>query len=212
MIDALFVGKPQRFDGEKLSAFARSPVDGPVLLTYDGLYGDEVADKVNHGGPDKALHLYPSEHYPFWQTKLPEHPLLDAAGAFGENVSASGLTEHKVKIGDRFRIGRALVEVSHGRQPCWKIDHRFGAHGLSREVIRSGRCGLYFRVIEAGQIAAGDTIAQVEEVMHDWTVARVFQVLIAGGYKASGGKEALKELSMLSPLADAWRERAAQLA
>ncbi|WP_373473647.1 MOSC domain-containing protein [Sphingorhabdus lacus] len=152
-IDTLLIGGPKDFrsDGTK-SAMARDPVDHPVMLRKLGFEGDQVADPTVHGGIDKAVHFYPAEHYPKWTAHFAAqdmaHSLLEKAGAFGENISASGLTEEKVRIGDRYRIGKALVEISQGRQPCWKIDHHFSALGLSALVIKTGRCGGYFRVIE----------------------------------------------------------------
>lgn len=218
LIDALLIGgpKPFRADGTK-SAMARDAVDGPVMLTRLGFDGDQVADSSVHGGVDKAVNFYPSEHYPKWTAHfvaqgLEPHPLLQAAGAFGENISASGLTEDKTKIGDRFRIGNALVEVAQGRQPCWKIDHRFGVLGLTAAVIKTGRCGLYFRVIEEGEVALMDGIEQVEAASHQWTVERTFNLLIGGGHKAADVKADLIALSKLATLAENWRTRAAKLA
>ncbi len=212
ILDALLIGgpKPFRADGAK-SAMDRQPADGAVILRYMGFEGDQVADVSVHGGADKAVHFYPAEHYPYWTAKLSGHPLLSAAGAFGENLSASGLTEDKVKIGDRFTIGSAVLEVAQGRQPCWKIDHRFGTHGLSGEIIRTGRCGLYFRVIEEGKVTAGDVITQIYAAQHNWTVARTFRILIGGGFKQEGAVEALKELASLPALAEVWRIRAEKL-
>ena len=216
-IDRLLIGgpKPFRADGE-MSAMARDPVDRQVRLRKLGFEGDQVADPAVHGGVDKAVHLYPAEHYPRWQAYFAEkdlgpHPLLDAAGAFGENLSASGLTEEKVRIGDRFRIGSALVEVAQGRQPCWKIDHHFGMHGLTGAVISTGRCGLYFRVIEEGEVAPMDRIEQVEQAPQDWTVERVFRLLIGGGHRGQGAQAELVALAALETLAESWRQRAAKL-
>ena len=181
-----------------------------------GFEGDAVADLTVHGGADKAVHFYPAEHYPKWIAHFAGegfvHPLLDQAGAFGENITASGLTEDSLRIGDRFRIGRALVEVAQGRQPCWKLDHHFGVHGLSGVVISSGRCGGYFRVIEEGEVAPGDRIQMVHQAEHDWTVARTFKLLIGGGHRAEGAKAQLHALVALETLAETWRRRAAKLA
>lgn len=217
-IDALFIGgpKPFRADGT-MSAMARDAAIRPIMLRKLGFEGDQVADPSVHGGVDKAVHFYPAEHYPKWLAYfaaqgLGPHPLLEASGAFGENISASGLTEDKVKIGDRFRIGKALVEIAQGRQPCWKIDHHFGMHGLSGAVIKTGRCGLYFRVIEEGEVAAGDVIEQVEQADHDWTVERVFRLLVGGGHKAPGSTSDLVVLSQMETLAETWKTRAAKLA
>ena len=212
MVDALLIGgpKPFRSDGTK-SAMARVATDAAVMLRRLGFEGDQVADTKVHGGPEKALHLYPAEHYPYWLAKLEGHELLSQAGAFGENISASGFTEEKVKIGDRFRMGKALVEIAQGRQPCWKIDHRFGAHGVSRDIVRNGKCGLYFRVIEEGLVKAGDVIEQVHAADHDWTVARTFKLLIGGGNRADDAREALAELAELETLAAVWRRRTEKL-
>ncbi len=206
-IDALFIGgpKPFRADGT-MSAMARDAVLRPVMLRKLGFEGDQVADPTVHGGVDKAVHFYPAEHYPRWVSYfatagLEPHLLLEASGAFGENISASGLTEDKVKIGDRFRIGKALVEVAQGRQPCWKIDHHFGVHGLTGAVIKTGRCGLYFRVIEEGQVEPMDRIEQVDQAGHDWTVERVFRLLIGGGHRGEGAKDQLAALAELETLA-----------
>lgn len=216
-IDTLLIGgpKPFRADGT-MSAMAREPVDRPVMLGKLGFEGDQVADPAVHGGVDKAVHFYPPEHYPKWTAQFAAEgfvsPLLERAGAFGENISASGLTEGKIRIGDRFRIGKALVEVAQGRQPCWKLDHHFGVHGLSVAVIKTGRCGGYFRVIEEGEVAAADRIEQIEQAAHDWTVERVFKLLIGGGHKAADTKAELRILANLETLAETWRNRAAKLA
>lgn len=216
-IDMLLIGgpKPFRADGT-MSAMAREAVGRPVMLRTLGFEGDQVADPSVHGGADKAVHFYPAEHYPKWIAHFAAErfssPLLGNAGAFGENISASGLTEDKIRIGDRFRIGKALVEISQGRQPCWKIDHHFGVHGLTGAVIKTGRCGGYFRVIEEGEVAPGDRIEQVEQAGHDWTVERVFKLLIGGGHRGQGATAELIALAALETLADSWRGRAAKLA
>ncbi len=212
LIDSLLIGgpKPFRSDGTQ-SAMAREATDAPAMLRQNGFDGDQVADPSVHGGPEKALHLYPPEHYPYWNIKLDGHSLLKQAGAFGENISASGMTEEKVKIGDRFSMGAAVVEICQGRQPCWKIDHHFGVHGLSREVIRTGKGGFYFRVIEEGIVQRGDVIQQITAADHDWTVARVFKMLIAGGHRADGARADLAKLVELETLSAVWRNRAAAL-
>ncbi len=140
-----------------------------------GLVGDEQADLTVHGGTDKAIHHYPHDHYPAWAAELNGHPLLTARGAFGENITTDGLTEDQVCIGDRLRLGQALVEVSQGRQPCWKIDHRFERKGVTARVIESGRCGWYYRVLEPGPVGEGDTVELVERPHPRWTVARAFE-------------------------------------
>lgn len=212
LVDALLIGTPQPFHplrGE--SSMARQPVAHPVALGALGFAGDRVADPSVHGGHDKAVHFYPAEHYAAWATELGDNPRLAAPGGFGENLSASGLTEERVHIGDRFRIGTALVEVSQGRQPCWKLSHHFGRTAMSADVIRTGRCGLYFRVIEGGEVAPGDRIEQVECAAHGWTVAQAFGLLIGGGHKGREGQAMLAQLAVLPRLATSWRMRAERL-
>lgn len=216
-IDVLLIGQPKPFRADgTMSAMARDVVDQPVFLGKHGFEGDQVADPTVHGGADKAVHFYPAEHYPKWIAHFAAedfaHPHLDYAGAFGENISACGLTEDKLRIGDRFRIGQALVEVAQGRQPCWKLDHHFAVHGLSGTVISSGRCGGYFRVIEEGKVAPGDRIQQVHQEQHDWTIARTFKLLIGGGHRSAGAQQQLRELASLETLAETWRIRASKLA
>ncbi len=216
-IDQLLIGRPKPFRADgTMSAMARDAVDRPVFLGKLGFEGDQVADPSVHGGVDKAVHFYPAEHYPKWIAHFAAegftHPLLDAAGAFGENISASGLTEDKLRIGDRFRVGRALVEVAQGRQPCWKLDHHFAVHGLSGMVIKTGRCGGYFRVIEEGEVSPADRIEQVDQAKHEWTVEIVFRLLIGGGHRGAGAKAQLQALAALETLAESWRGRALKLA
>lgn len=209
-IAALLAGKVAPFRApHEPSAIAKTPVPGPVAIGALGLAGDEQADRVHHGGPDKALHHYPAEHYAFWRQELGDHPLLSAPGAFGENVSAAGLTEHEACIGDRFRLGSALVEVSHGRQPCWKQDHAFRRSGVMARMIETNRAGWYYRVIEPGEARAGDTLEQVDRTHPDWTVARVFSLLIAGDHRRDPA--AVRALSRLDVLAEVWRSRAEAL-
>lgn len=217
-IDALLIGRPTLFRADgTMSAIARKPVETPVMLREFGFDGDEVADSKVHGGAEKAVHSYPSEHYGYWneyfvsQGSVPPG-LLNTAGAFGENISSSGMTEKKVRIGDRFRLGNALVEVAQGRQPCWKIDHHLGHQGLSAAIIESGRCGLYFRVLEEGLVAPHDKIEQVEQASLKWTVEHVFRLLIGGGHKGESAKGDLVALSKLESLAKSWRIRATKLA
>lgn len=203
-------GKVARFRGaDEHSAIAKRAVAGPVRVGWLGLEGDEQADLEVHGGPEKAIHHYPHDHYPFWREAIGPHPLLDAAGAFGENISTQGLTEESVCIGDRFRLGSALVEVAQGRQPCWKLDHRFDGAKVMAGVVTSGRSGWYYRVLEEGQVTAGDELELVERAYPQWSVARVFSLLIAGGYKAD--RAGLEALGAVTPLAEAWSRRREKL-
>ncbi|OAN56078.1 MOSC domain-containing protein [Sphingobium sp. TCM1] len=210
IVEALLVGRPVPFRGEDYSAIAKRPVDGPVRIGWDGLEGNAVADRIHHGGWDKAIHLYPQDHYDWWRQARPDHPLLDAPGAFGENIASRGMTEEDLCLGDRFSLGSAIVEVSHGRQPCWKLDHRFGARDVMATIVRTGRCGIYFRVIREGEAEAGTRMALLDRPLPQWSVARLFRLLIGGGHKAD--PDAVRALAGMDVLAEAWRERARKLA
>ena len=159
VIKSLQIGLPQRVAGdgeERFTAFAKRPVNGPVRLTCTGLVGDGVGSPKVHGGPDKAVCCYPAEHYPAWEREL---GVVLGPAAFGENFTTAGLTEESVHIGDRFRVGTALVEVSQPRQPCATLAAMRGRKGLVKEVEHSGRTGFYLRVVEEGDVAAGDAFA-----------------------------------------------------
>jgi MOSC domain-containing protein YiiM len=205
IIEAVCTGTARPFHGAELSAFAKRPREGPVQIHAGGLAPDEQADRTVHGGPEQALHLYPLDHHAWWRGQIGDHPTLDEPGAFGSNLAVTGLTEQIVHIGDRFRCGTALIEVSRPRSPCWKIEHRFGHKGMVAAVIRTGRCGWYFRVIEAGEVKAGDPLERVALGTTEWSVARVFRALVAG--KVS--QQELAQLAELAVLSPCMRERAA---
>lgn len=203
-------GKVRPFQGaDRPSAIHKEPVAGRIRIHRLGLKGDEQADLSVHGGPDKAIHHYAHEHYPFWREVLADHPLLERHGAFGENISTQGLTEETVCIGDRWRLGTALVEVSQGRQPCWKLDHRFGGLPVNANMVRARRAGWYYRVVEEGEVAAGDTMHLLERPYPEWTVARTFGLLIAGDHKRD--REGLEALGALDVLAAPWKARREKL-
>ena len=193
---------------DESSAIAKSSHEGPIAIGPLGLAGDEQADPVHHGGPDKAIHHYPHDHYDYWRGAIGDHALLTKPGGFGENISTNGLIETQVCIGDRFHLGTALVELSHGRKPCWKISHRFALPKLTAQVVKTGRAGWYYRVLEPGKVQAGDTIELTERNLPDWTVARTFDLIICGEGKHDPA--ALRALAGMEVLAAAWRESAAK--
>ncbi|MEO8722758.1 MAG: MOSC domain-containing protein [Sphingobium sp.] len=209
-IAGLLAGKAVPFGDGKTSAIAKRPLSGTVRITALGVVGDEQADLVNHGGPDKAVHLYAQEHYPYWQSVIGDHPLLSAPGAFGENLATTGGMEQDICLGDQFAFGTCVLEVSHGRQPCWKIDQHFGRKGITARIVTNGRCGIYFRVIRVGVAEAGEAMTLIERPLSQWPIARIFALLIGGGAKRD--MAAVKALADMSILAEAWRSRAQMLA
>lgn len=209
-IDALLTGKARRFGAKgEPSAIDKRAVEGRRAVGALGIAGDKQADLSVHGGPDKAIHHYPRDHYGWWAETIGDHALLQDAGAFGENISTSGLTESAACIGDRYRLGSALVEISQGRQPCWKLGHRFGIATLPATVVSSRRGGWYYRVIEDGAVRAGDALELMERPLPDWSVERVFHLLIGGAGKREPA--ALRALAAMDLLAANWRARADKL-
>jgi MOSC domain-containing protein YiiM len=134
----------------------KEPVAGKVNVKRLGLEGDEQADLEAHGGLQKAVYAYPSEHYALWREELPRAAL--PWGAFGENLTVSGLHEGTVHVGDRFRIGSAVLAATKPRFPCFKLGIRFGREEIIDRFLASGRTGFYLKVLEEGSLAAGDPI------------------------------------------------------
>jgi MOSC domain-containing protein YiiM len=211
-VDTVLIGLVGPFGPKGVpSGIDKRPLAGAVLVTALGLSGDGQGDPKHHGGPEKALHHYAYDHYPAWRAELAEistqaGPVLSAPGAFGENLSTTGLTEADVCIGDRFRLGAALVEVSQARQPCWKLNHRFGHAGMSRAVQQSLRTGWYYRVLEEGELRAGDALTLASRPYPAWSLARLLRVL----YVDRLDYAALAEMAELPPLAESWRKLARQ--
>ncbi|GAA4643498.1 MOSC domain-containing protein [Pontixanthobacter gangjinensis] len=197
-VHSLCIGKARLFKGGSKSAIAKQPIAGIVRIGTQGLEGDVQADRKVHGGPDMAVHQYPLDHHAFWREEIGNLALLDDFGAFGSNLAVLGMLEHQIGIGDRFRFGTALLEVSQPRQPCWKIEHRFQKKNMVEAILRSGRCGWYYRVVEEGQAQSGEALALEYSAATDWTVSRVFNAL--WGDPESVNTAQLKELSRLPAL------------
>jgi len=207
-VDHVLVGQPVPFgpNGEP-SAIDKRPVPGPVPVTATGLGGDGQGDRRHHGGAEKAVHQYPRDHYAAWAAKDPTlAPRLQAPGAFGENVSAQGLTEDGVCIGDVFRLGSAVVQVSQARQPCWRLNVRFATRRMARAVQATGRTGWYYRVLEPGELSPGDALALLERPRPEWPLSRLLDVL----YRDRLNREALAAMAALPELAESWRSLAAR--
>ena len=208
-INSLLIGKVESFGPKgQQSAYRKKKFDSSIAITTLGLQGDEQADLTNHGGEDKALLHYAYDHYAYWQKQKPQHvEHLRQPGAFGENISTLGFTEETVCIGDSYQIGTAKVEISQGRQPCWKLGHRFNDSLMVRAVVETGRCGWYYRVLVPGAVCIGDSIQLLQRPNPQWTVSRVFKLLIAG----ENDLNSITELSELSQLSEHWRIRALKL-
>ena len=168
------VGRPRDVEwrGEVVNTgIFKQPVHGPVIVRYLDLDGDEQADLTVHGGRDKAVYVYPSEHYPLWRKELPE--LEFPFGAFGENLTVDGLLENDVGIGDLLRIGTAEFVVTQPRMPCYKLAVRFDRVDMLTRLLRSGRTGFYLRVLKEGILAEGDLIERTRAEEGTKTIAEV---------------------------------------
>jgi MOSC domain-containing protein YiiM len=168
------VGRPRAVDwrGRRVrSAIWKAPVEGPVRVTRLSLEGDKQSDLRVHGGPDKAVYAYPSEHYAHWARELPGMDL--PWGSFGENFTTEGLLESEVRIGDRFQVGTAELQVSDPRMPCYKLGVRFGRDDMVKRFLAHGGSGFYLAVIREGEVAAGDPIELTARSDQEVTVADV---------------------------------------
>lgn len=201
----LLTGRARPLPGsEALSGIMKRPVDRPLQIGPEGVEGDEQADRRVHGGVEKAVHHYPLDHYPLWREELGDLSPLGAAGGFGENISTSGLTEATIAVGDVFRLGKALLQVSQGRQPCWKLNHRFEVPDMARRVQQTGRTGWYYRVLEPGIVTPGDRLALVHRIAPEWTLHRLWRAL----YVDRLNLDELKGMAALDVLAEGWRKYA----
>lgn len=163
----VFTGQVRDYEGSRPSAIGKVQVDGALALGPLGLEGDQQAEKVIHGGPDRALCHYPREHYAFWAARFPEQAERFTAPAFGENLSTEGLTEHNVFIGDIFRWGEALIQVTQPRSPCFKLNFHFAIPDMASQMQESGRVGWLYRVISPGQVATDaplELVSRLSEV------------------------------------------------
>jgi MOSC domain-containing protein YiiM len=168
------VGRPRTVDwrGRRVrTSIWKAPLAGPVRVTRLSLEGDKQSDLRVHGGPDKAVYAYPSEHYAYWARELPGMDL--PWGAFGENFTTEGLLERDVRIGDRFEVGTAELQVTDPRMPCYKLGVRFDRDDMVKRFLASGTSGFYFAVLREGEVAAGDPIELVARGDREVTIADV---------------------------------------
>lgn len=186
-------GKPVR------SAIAKKPVVGAVSLNPQGAAGDGQADLVNHGGVDKAVYAYARADAVFWEERL-NRPL--GPGAFGENLTVEGLPSDLVRVGDRYRIGTALLEVTQPRVPCYKLGLHMGDSRFPQAFAKELRVGFYLRVLEPGSLSAGDPIDIVRRADTVLSVADLMDLYLSG----RADTERLAAAAALPGLSAAWRE------
>jgi MOSC domain-containing protein YiiM len=177
----------------------KKPVQGRVHVATLNLDGDRQSDLSVHGGVDKAVYVYPSEHYAYWRGELPGTEL--PWGMFGENFTSAGLLEN-VQIGDRFRVGSAEVIISEPRVPCYKLSLKFGRADMVKRFLASGRTGFYVMVAKEGMVQAGDAIELLSRVNHSVTVADVTRLYAS----KQADPATLRRAVDLEALSHAWRD------
>lgn len=179
----------------------------PWEITKTGLAGDHQGDLEHHGGEEKALHHYPREHYASFSADYENlASSLEKAPAFGENISTIGMTENDVCVGDIYRLGTAVLQVSQGRQPCWKLNAKFQIPDMAVSVQKTGRTGWYYRVLETGTVMPGNAFLITERSRPDWPLARLIRLI----YSRSLARDDLAEVANMHDLAQSWRDLAAR--
>src|ERR1700761_1796 len=196
------VGLPREVEwGGKvvLTGIWKFPINGPILATKHGLVGDAQADLVGHGGEHRALMVYQLESYQHWATHLKRTDFI--YGQFGENLTVTGLADDEVCIGDRYRIGAGVFEVTQPRVTCYKVGIRMSEPQMPALLVAHRRPGFYLRVIEEGLIEAGDPIAKVQDGPSQMTVAEVDALL----YTANHPIASLKKAISIPSLSEGWK-------
>ena len=179
----------------------KNPVEGRIMLRGTNLDGDRQADLTVHGGPNKAVYGYASEHYSYWHAELPKEEL--PWGAFGENFTTEGLLETSLSMGDQYRLGSAIVMVTTPRLPCFKLAAKFQSDKMIGRFLRSGHSGFYFSVVEEGEVGAGDEFQFLASEVPSLTIAEFNHLYIS----PTPDVELLKRAVEVKSLPESWRER-----
>ena len=198
-VAALCAGASALLPSGSHSGIRNVPLTGLVTIGERGIAGDEQVNRTHHGYPAMALHHFPHEHHAWLLHHFGPLPRLAGPGSMGENISTTGLTEHQVCIGDRFRLGTAVIEVSQPRQPCATIEQHLEAKGVVKAMVAAARSGWFYRVLEAGEAQAGDMLEPIERVHPTWSVARAF---LATYGSARAPDPELEELAALERVSD----------
>jgi MOSC domain-containing protein YiiM len=210
-LHAVHVGRAERLENAGrggaglMTAYRKTPVAGPVQVDALGITMDTQVNRRFHGGPEKAVYGYPLAGYAGWRAEFPDIADRFVAGAMGENLVVDGQDEAGLCIGDIIRVGTATLQISQIREPCSTFAAVIGTARVVKAMVRSGRCGWYYRVLDPGTLAAGDGHDVIERPNPGWTVAR-FAGFAAG---RSGSIDAITELTTLPGLTPAWQARAA---
>lgn len=205
VIKQLRIGSLEKLAGtETLTGIHKREIDS-AYLSANGLSDDQQGDKRHHGGSEKALHHFASDHYARLRRELPT-PASEHCqpGAFGENLVTDGFTESDVCAGDVFALGEAIIQVSQPRQPCWRLNLRFGIPDMARRLQNSLRTGWYYRVLQPGMVRKEDTLILKERPHEDWPLSRVLSVL----YENTMDQQALTSMAEMKELSPNLRQLA----
>jgi MOSC domain-containing protein YiiM len=178
----------------------KEPVSTRVMVRSLNLDGDGQADLTVHGGLEKAVYVYPFEHYDHWRGELPDTELT--LGNFGENFTTTGLKEEDLNIGDRFAIGTVKLMVTQPRMPCYKLGIRFGRPDMVKRFLASRRTGFYFSVLQEGEVGVGDTLELVSRDENNITVADITQLYT----REQTDPDLLHRAAHLEALPESWRD------
>lgn len=204
-VAALFAGGISTLGhGGEHSGLRKRAIDR-VVLTYEGVQGDQIVDLAHHGGSDKALCVFAQEYYAALQAQFcsPAEPLV--AGGMGENLSSLGLLDVQICIGDVFRVGSALIQVSQPRRPCWKLNARFGQEAISRTLEKMRATGWYARVLESGAFVVGDQMVLVSREALTCALPEYWEVVLSDEPDLAR----LAQIAQIPTLAQEWREKLA---
>jgi MOSC domain-containing protein YiiM len=189
------------------SGFVKQAVQGPVTVTPVGLVGDEQADLSVHGGPDKAVYGYGAANYVGWREDYPQHSHLFVPGGVGENLAIEGLREEDLCIGDVHAIGTARLQVCQPRQPCFKLALRCHDKHMLKAMVRSGRSGWYYRVLQEGTLQPGNPVELIERPNPDFPFTRLVELISFGKVTTAE----LERMQNMPGLAKQWQQRAREM-
>lgn len=199
------VGLPREVQWKKMTVSTglfKEPVPHRVMLRKLNLHGDRQADLSVHGGADKAVYVYPAEHYDYWRGELPGVEL--PFGMFGENFTTDGLNEAEANIGDRFRIGAAELVVTEPRLPCYKLGIKFGRDDMVKLFLASGRTGFYFSVAREGEVGPGDEVELISRDQNKVAVPDITRLYVSKHYSAAD-IETVRRVIQVEALPEGWR-------
>lgn len=174
------LGDPVTFEwngAEEQTGIFKYPTSTGLCLTENDVKDDTIIDRVHHGGTNKACYLFSADYYDYWKNLYPD--LKWDWGMFGENLTVEGLDESKIRVGDIYKIGKALVQVSQPREPCYKLGIRFGTQKILKEFIDHNHPGTYVKILEEGHVVSGDNITLVEQSQNTFTTQQFYELMFA---------------------------------